>query len=191
MEAEVFEVASTCLPMSQRHLFKTPIPINAELMCRHANRQSVLKTAVSGSMMGTHRGRSLWISTVWWWLQSLSAAGRWSDLPSQWSTPPHSWESKPSGSTRLPLQWGTRNRKSSTAYVSFTCFSSISLFIEVKKQQQHFIHSYKDRLLEWMSGWKCWSLQTEQSHANATSLHKNWTVLPPQKPTPPEQSIQA
>lgn len=64
----------------------------------------------------THRGRSLWILTVWWWLQSLSAAGRWSDLPSRWSTPPHSWESKPSGSTRLPLQWGTGNRKSSTAY---------------------------------------------------------------------------
>lgn len=87
-------------------------------------------TAVNESMMGTHRGRSLWILTVWWWLQSPSAAGRWSDLPSQWSTPPHSWESKPSGSTRLPLQWGTRNRKSSTApaaCVFFTCLSTCSL----------------------------------------------------------------
>lgn len=39
------------------------------------------------------------------------------------------------------------------------------------------------------------SSQTEQSHANAASLRKNWTVLrpqiPPPKPTPPEQSIQA
>ena len=60
----------------------------------------------------SYRGRSLWIWTVWWWLQSLSAAGRWSDLPSRWWTPPHSWESKPSGSTRLPLQQETGNRKS-------------------------------------------------------------------------------
>lgn len=42
MEAEVLEVASACLPMSQRHPFKTPIPINAKLMS--SNRQSVLKT---------------------------------------------------------------------------------------------------------------------------------------------------
>ncbi len=66
-------------------------------------------------VMVSYRDRSLWIWTVWWWLRSLSAAGRWSDLPSRWSNPPHSWESKPSGSTRLPLQQETGNRKSERA----------------------------------------------------------------------------
>lgn len=55
----------------------------------------------------SYPGRSLWIWTVWWWLRSLSAAGRWSDLPCRWWSRPHSWESKPSGSTRLPLQQKT------------------------------------------------------------------------------------
>lgn len=70
----------------------------------------------------SYQGRSLWIWTVWWWLRSLSAAGRWSDLPSRWSNPPHSWESKPSGSTRLPLQQETGNRKleRATAVYVFT-----------------------------------------------------------------------
>lgn len=161
------------------HLFKTPIPIKSSCVSKLSCKQTIgVKNShrsqlpsplpLRESMMGTHRGRSLWILTVWWWLQSLSAAERWSDLPSQWSTPPHSWESKPSGSTRLPLQWGTRNRKSSTAtadYVFSACFSSISLFTEVKKQQ-YCIHSYKDRLLEWTSGWKCWSVIADSTVAS-------------------------
>lgn len=71
-----------------------------------------------------YQGRSLWILTVWWWLLSLSAAGRWSDLLSRWSNPPHSWESKPSGSTRLPLQQGRGNRKSKRATAVYFVFTS-------------------------------------------------------------------
>lgn len=140
-------------------------------------------------MMGTHQGRSLWILTVWWWLQSLSAAGRWSDLPSQWSTPPHSWESKPSGSTRLPLQWGTRNRKSgraTAAYVVFTCVFHLFLCLLRWKSSSSisFIHI---RIIYWSErqvGSVGQSSQTAQSHANAASLRKRWTVLQPQKPHP-------
>lgn len=77
-------------------------------------------SAASTVVTMSYRDRSLWISTVWWWLQSLSAAGRWSDLLSQWWIPPHSWESKPSESTRLPLQQERGNSKSDRATAAHT-----------------------------------------------------------------------
>lgn len=153
--------------------------------------------------MVTHRGRSLWILTVWWWRQSLSAAGRWSDLPSRWLTPPHSWESKPSGSTRLPLQWGTGNRKSSTATAAYgfpqsrqceimltkcsnnclvtplpSCF--ICLFIHCCENAganalHSFIHSFVLSYRDRLE--RVWG--EKWMHAGAASPHQNWTILLP------------
>lgn len=141
-------------------------------------------------MMGTHRGRSLWILTVWWWLQSLSAAGRWSDLPSQWSTRPHSWESKPSGSTRLPLhgeqETGSQARLRQLTFSSrvFHLFLYLLRWKSSSSSSISFIHI---RIVFWSEcqvGSVCQSSQTTQSQANVAPLRQNRTVLQPQPPPP-------
>lgn len=170
-----------------------------------------LPQLVNEPTMGTHRGRSLWILTVWWWLQSLSAAGRWSDLPSQWSTPPHSLESKPSGSTPLPLQWGNKKQEvkhgyGSVCFLQPTCWqSTVWIKCLVKPLPSCVFHLFL-HLLQWKSSsssisfiplivfWSefqvrsaCQLSQTEQPHANAASLFKKLRSSTTPNPSPKTQ----
>lgn len=101
-----------CLHKIQILITKNSVKVSEDDLFLHFSNPVIPPSEAAVVLVAPYRGRSLWIWTVWWWLRSLSAAGRWSDLPSRWWNPPHSWESKPSGSTRLPLQQETGNRKS-------------------------------------------------------------------------------
>lgn len=87
----------------QHPFFQQPIAPSSPAFVIHAS--------INGWDGGSYRDRSLWIWTVWWWLQSPSVAERWSVRPCRWSSPPHSSGSEPSGSTRLPLRRENRKQK--------------------------------------------------------------------------------